>query len=90
MGRNLDRRVEVVVPVHDPRLQARLFEILDLVFADDTNAWELGSDRRWRRVRNVHGVNSQERLKELARQRARRRLETEIRSADGDEVRPTA
>ena len=50
MGRNLDRRIEVVVPVRDPELQSRLFEVLDLVFADETNAWELGSDRRWRRV----------------------------------------
>ena len=66
MGRNLDRRIEVVVPVHDPELQARLFEVLDLVFADETNAWELGSDRRWRRVQNGHGLSSQERLKELA------------------------
>jgi polyphosphate kinase len=79
MGRNLDRRVEVVVPVHDPELQARLFEVLDLVFADETNAWELGPDRRWRRVRNVHGVSSQERLKELAFERARRRLDAELR-----------
>ena len=31
MGRNLDRRVEVLVPVRDPELQARLFEVLDLV-----------------------------------------------------------
>ena len=76
MGRNLDRRVEVLVPVHDPELQARLFEVLDLVFADDTNAWILGSDRRWRRVPNVHGVNSQARLKELAIERARRRRDT--------------
>ncbi len=52
MGRNLDRRIEVVVPVHDPELQARLFEVLDLVFADETNTWELGPDRRWRRVQN--------------------------------------
>jgi polyphosphate kinase len=86
MGRNLDRRVEVVVPVHDPELQGRLFEVLDLVFADETNAWELGSDRRWRRVPNRHGVSSQEKLKELARERARRRLETETRSAEGDEA----
>jgi hypothetical protein len=77
----------VVVPVHDHELQARLFEVLDLVFADETNAWELGSDRRWRRVRNVHGVSSQERLKELARERARRRLDSEIRVGDGDETR---
>ena len=79
MGRNLDRRVEVVVPVRDPELQARLFEVLDLVFADETNAWELGPDRRWRRVRNVHGISSQERLKELARERARRRLDSDLR-----------
>jgi polyphosphate kinase len=85
MGRNLDRRIEVVVPVRDPELQSRLFEVLDLVFADETNAWELGSDRRWRRVQNVHGVSSQERLKELARERARRRLDTDLRVGEGDE-----
>jgi polyphosphate kinase len=85
MGRNLDRRIEVVVPVHDPELQSRLFEVLDLVFADETNAWALGSDRRWRRVPNRHGVSSQERLKELARERARRRLDTDIRVGEGDE-----
>jgi polyphosphate kinase len=85
MGRNLDRRIEVVVPVRDPELQSRLFEVLDLVFADETNAWELGSDRRWRRVENRHGVSSQERLKELARERARRRLDTDLRVEEGDE-----
>jgi len=84
MGRNLDRRIEVVVPVHDPELQARLFEILDLVFADDTNAWELGSDRRWRRVPNTHGVSSQDRLKELARERTRRQRDSELRVVVGD------
>ena len=90
MGRNLDRRIEVVVPVHDPELQARLFEVLDLVFADETNAWELGSDRRWRRVPNRHGVSSQERLKELARERARRRLESDLLVGEGDEAKPPA
>ena len=89
MGRNLDRRIEVVVPVHDPELQARLFEVLDLVFADETNAWELGPDRRWRRVPNRHGVSSQERLKELARERARRRLDSDLRVGEGDEAKVT-
>jgi polyphosphate kinase len=82
MGRNLDRRVEVVVPVHDPELQARLFEILDLVLADETNAWALGSDRRWRRVPNQHGISSQEALKKLAIDRARRRREPELHAPD--------
>jgi polyphosphate kinase len=79
MGRNLVRRVEVIVPVRDPDLQGRLFEILDLVFADETNSWALGSDRRWRRVENRHGVNAQAKLKELAIERARRRRDTEFR-----------
>jgi polyphosphate kinase len=83
MGRNLDRRVEVLVPIHDPELQARLFEILDLDFADETNTWELGSDRRWRRVENVHGVSAQGRLKELAIERARRRRDGEYDPAEG-------
>ncbi len=77
MGRNLDRRVEVLIPVRHPELQARLFEVLDLVFADETNTWVLGPDRRWRRVPNVHGVSAQERLKELAIERARRRRDGE-------------
>jgi polyphosphate kinase len=85
MGRNLDRRVEVVVPVHDPELQARLLEILDLVFADDTNAWALRSDRRWQRVENVHGLSSQQRLKEMAIERARRRRETDLRVGESGE-----
>jgi polyphosphate kinase len=86
MGRNLDRRVEVVVPVHDPELQARLLEILDLVFADDTNAWALRSDRRWRRVENVHGLSSQQRLKEMAIERARRRRDSDLRVGESAEA----
>ena len=73
MERNLDRRIEVLVPVEEPELQARLLEILDLVLADDTNSWSLGADRRWRRVPTVLGLSAQQRLKELALQRARRR-----------------
>jgi polyphosphate kinase len=80
MGRNLDRRVEVLVPVRHPELQARLFEVLDLVLSDETNSWELGSDRRWRRVENRHGRSAQAQLKELAIERARRRRESDVRS----------
>ncbi len=79
MERNLDRRIEVLVPVRDPELQARLLEILDLVFADDSNAWVLGADKRWRRVPARRGVSAQQRLKELALERARRRREVEPR-----------
>jgi len=81
MERNLDRRIEVLVPVADPELQARLLEILDLVLHDDTNSWSLGADRRWRRVPSVEGLNAQQRLKELALGRARRRRAPEAQAA---------
>ncbi|HXW34514.1 MAG TPA: RNA degradosome polyphosphate kinase [Acidimicrobiales bacterium] len=78
MERNLDRRIEVLVPVDDPELQARLIEILDLNLADDTNAWVLGSDGTWTRVPTTRGISVQVRLQDLARDRARRRREEQV------------
>ncbi|HET7420485.1 MAG TPA: polyphosphate kinase 1 [Candidatus Dormibacteraeota bacterium] len=66
MPRNLDRRVEAVVPVTDSRLRLRLQQILDVSLADDVLAWELGSDGAWRKVATVRGLNSHQRFKELA------------------------
>jgi polyphosphate kinase len=66
MPRNLDRRVEAVVPVTDPRLCKRLQQILDISLADDLLAWELCADGSWRRVPAVQGLNSHNRFKELA------------------------
>jgi polyphosphate kinase len=50
MPRNLDRRVEVLTPVVDPDLQARLDEVLDVELADDVLSWTLASDGRWTRA----------------------------------------
>jgi len=44
MERNLDNRVEAVTPIHDPRLQERLREILEVCLADNRNCWEMQSD----------------------------------------------
>jgi polyphosphate kinase len=66
MPRNLDRRVEALAPVIDPDLQFRMDEILDVVFADDVLAWELGSDRTWSQVQGDAGVDSHVELQELA------------------------
>ncbi|MHB1553899.1 MAG: polyphosphate kinase 1 [Acidimicrobiales bacterium] len=79
MERNLDRRIEVLVPVHDIELQGRLLEILDLVFTDDVNAWVLHADGAWERLTPVKGIDSQRRLKELAVERARRRRDVDPR-----------
>jgi len=58
MPRNLDTRVELLVPIERPELQAELQDTLDRCFADDTYVWTLGPDRAWTRreggTRSVH------------------------------------
>ena len=71
MPRNLDRRVEAVVPVTDARLRLRLAEILETSLADDVLAWELGPDGVWQKVPTVRGLNSHARFQELALESAR-------------------
>jgi polyphosphate kinase len=70
MPRNLDGRVEALAPVTDPRLRARLAEILDINLSDDTLAWELTRDGSWHRVPTVQGVDTHRRLEKLAVARA--------------------
>ena len=70
MPRNLDRRVEALVPVTDPRLRARLDQILELNLADDVLAWELAGDGTWHKLDTVTGTSTHRRLQELAMARA--------------------
>ncbi|WP_205699114.1 polyphosphate kinase 1 [Conexibacter sp. SYSU D00693] len=49
MPRNLDTRVELVVPIGDEAVRSDLADTLDRCFADDTNAWELQADGAWQR-----------------------------------------
>jgi polyphosphate kinase len=71
MQRNLDRRVEAVVPVGDPKLRERLSQILEIGLADDVLAWDLCPDGVWHRVPTVRGLNSHKRFQELALENAR-------------------
>jgi polyphosphate kinase len=73
MPRNLDRRVEALVPVTDIALQARLQEILDVNLADDTLAWIMGPDGTWSHVERGGNVDTHVRLQEMAQARDRRR-----------------
>ena len=74
MPRNLDRRVEAVLTVDEPVLQAQLQQVLDVNLADDVLAWELHADGQWRRVKPVGegAVETHERLQQLALARSRR------------------
>jgi polyphosphate kinase len=72
MPRNLDHRIEVVTPVTDPDLTKRLQEILDIMLADNLQAWELSEDGGWQRRRPAEGekpVATHKALRELALRR---------------------
>ena len=49
MGRNLDRRVEAVVPIEDPNLHGRLLRLIDLYLQDNCSAWDMRSDGSFER-----------------------------------------
>ena len=44
MQRNLEKRVEVLCPIEDPRLQTELRFILDTQLADQRGAWDMQPD----------------------------------------------
>ncbi len=71
MERNLDRRVEVLVPIEIPALQGEVLEAFEITWRDDRFTWVLGTDRRWRRLQSVNDFSAQSEFKRLATQRSR-------------------
>jgi polyphosphate kinase len=71
MERNLDRRVEVQVPIENRTLQQELLEAFEVTWRDDLYTWVLGTDRRWRRLQPVNNFSAQSEFKRLALLRAR-------------------
>jgi polyphosphate kinase len=75
MPRNLDHRLEVVVPVEDTRARQRVNAMFDALLSDNTNAWGLNGDGSWRRARTKkddRAVSAQGLLMKNAVARARR------------------
>jgi polyphosphate kinase len=75
MPRNLDRRIEVLAPVEDARLRARISGVLDALLADSRFAWELHADGSWHRVLAAPGdqaLSAQELLMKHALARAKK------------------
>ena len=78
MPRNLYNRVELLTPVEDDANRAQLSDTLDRAFADNTSAWELGSDGVWSRL-TTNGDsprNLQAELRELHTERAKEVADT--------------
>ena len=75
MPRNLDNRLEVVVPVDDSRARQRVNAMFDALLSDNTNSWELNGDGTWDRVRpkkDDRAVSAQALMMRSAIARARR------------------
>jgi polyphosphate kinase len=64
MPRNLDRRVEVLVPIEHPKHRDWLDSVLEFLLADDVVRWELQPDDTWERqgTEGAFEPNAQERL----------------------------
>ena len=55
MDRNLDRRVEAVIPVEDVEARHRLAGIIEVMLADDRRSWQMLPDASWRRTEEIEG-----------------------------------
>ncbi|MFM7456771.1 MAG: polyphosphate kinase 1 [Vulcanococcus sp.] len=49
MARNLDRRVEAVVPIEDPELHGSLLRLINTYLSDNSTAWDMQSDGSFNR-----------------------------------------
>ena len=70
LTRNLDRRVEALVRVDDPRLAARVVEVAEVSLSDERLAWTLDADGVWTRCGHGAADDPHVRLQQLALDRA--------------------
>lgn len=54
-GRNLDERVEAVVPILNPELRDRIVDLLEVALRDNVLAWEMAADGSYTRLRPEEG-----------------------------------
>lgn len=76
MPRNLDHRIEVVVPVEDPEIARELEAVVETLLADNETASVLGADGGWERLHpgdDERARPSQTALMQRARARTRLR-----------------
>lgn len=80
MQRNLEKRVEVLCPIEDPRLQQELRFILDTQLSDQRGAWDMQADGAYVQRTGLNAKHGQQqmierterRLKEATRLRRRK------------------
>ncbi len=82
MDRNLDRRVEALVPITSTELRGRLRDILLTELADDARAWSLSPEGTWHKVANRNGFDAQQHFQEMAVTRSKWRVDADNRVGD--------
>ncbi len=70
--RNLKRRVELIAPIEDPALQAKLIELLETALADNRLAWELDADGQYT-LRRPDADESEREFHKILMKRAQKR-----------------
>ncbi len=76
MTRNLEKRVELMIPIEDPPIKRRLIRILDTFFQDNTQASRIlpdGSSQRQVRPKGRKSFRAQEQFYQQARKTAKAR-----------------
>jgi polyphosphate kinase len=71
MQRNLDHRIEVVVPVEAPHVRAEIETIFRRLLTDNSQAWLMAPDGSWARAHPVDG--ERRRASQLVAMRGRMR-----------------
>ena len=69
MQRNLEKRVECLVPIEDPRLQAELRFVLDTELSDQRGAWDMQPDGSYVQRTGMGAKHSQQQLIERTERR---------------------
>ncbi len=83
MQRNLERRVEVVAPIDDPRLQAELRWFLDLQLGDQRGAWDMRPDGSYVLRMATGAKHAQQQTIERAERRLREATRLKRRKVQG-------
>ncbi|MEI6309803.1 MAG: RNA degradosome polyphosphate kinase, partial [bacterium] len=86
MPRNLDRRIELLIPIRDLAAQTRLIEILRGFFQDTVKSWQLLPNGKYERVRPGRKRKVM-RVQELLYQQAVEAAE-QARQADRSQFQP--
>jgi len=85
MQRNLENRVEVLVPVEDPELQTGLRAILDTLLSDSHGVWEMNEDGSYTQLEGRESLpgGSQQALIQQAADRLRQATRLKRRKPQG-------